>query len=409
MGLGRGFGWLWASYSVSTFGTFLAFNAFPLIAILVLGTGATGVALLAAVGQAVGVVVAVPLGPWVEFRRKRTVMVGMDLTRFAAMASVPVAYALGWLTLVQLLVVSAVVAAADITYRAAAGACLTALVAPGDLLVANGRLESTTWIATAVGPPLGTAAFGLFGPVVTVVADAISYLLSALGIRAIGRTEPKPVRATSGVSRGELLEGWRYLLAHPVLRPLLFNTVAVNALIMVTAPLLAVLMLADLGFAPWQYGLVFTVPCLGGLLGSRLVGRLAQRYGAHRVMVVSGVLRALWPIGLVFVGPGTGGLVLVAVVEFGLIACVGVFNPLQATYRLRHVPADRVARTQSAWSITGKAVTAASTALWGVLAELTSARAAIGVAGILILLTPVLLPRREIVSPEPERQDTPVG
>ena len=27
--LGRQFGWLWAAYAVSTFGTWLAFDAFP--------------------------------------------------------------------------------------------------------------------------------------------------------------------------------------------------------------------------------------------------------------------------------------------------------------------------------------------------------------------------------------------
>ncbi|MGZ6641793.1 MAG: hypothetical protein ACXVFT_08145, partial [Solirubrobacteraceae bacterium] len=32
--LGRQFGWLWAAYSISTFGTWVAFDAFPLIAIL---------------------------------------------------------------------------------------------------------------------------------------------------------------------------------------------------------------------------------------------------------------------------------------------------------------------------------------------------------------------------------------
>lgn len=32
--LGRRFGWLWAAYAVSTFGTRFAFDAFPLIAVL---------------------------------------------------------------------------------------------------------------------------------------------------------------------------------------------------------------------------------------------------------------------------------------------------------------------------------------------------------------------------------------
>ncbi|MCL7369333.1 MFS transporter [Streptomyces ardesiacus] len=396
--LGRGFGWLWAAYAVSTFGTRLAFDAFPLIAVVVLDAGPGRVAALAAAGLAVGAVVAVPLGPWVEFRRKRPVMVATDLLRCAVLLSVPLAYAFGRLGFAQLLVVSVVVAAADITFRAAAGSCLKALVPPSGLLAANGRFEATTWTATMLGPPVGGAAIGLFGPVVTVAVDAVSYLLSALGIRAIGGGEPRPRRPRADRLRaGDLLDGWRYVLDSPVLRPLFLNTVLVNGLIMATAPLLAVLMLGELGFAPWQYGLAFAVPCVGGLVGSRLARPLVARFGEHRVLVVSGVLRVCWPVGLAFVGPGTAGLVLVMVVEFGLITSVGVYNPVFATRRLELTPADRVARTLSAWTISGKLTTAALTAVWGLLAGLTGTRTAVALAGAVMLATPLLLPRRDHV------------
>ncbi|MFB6553057.1 MFS transporter [Streptomyces sp. NPDC056405] len=397
--LGRQFGWLWAAYSVSTFGTRLAFDAFPLIAVVVLDAGTAQVAALAAAGLAVGALVAVPLGPWVEFRRKRPVMVAMDLVRCVVLLSVPLAFAFGRLGFAQLLVVSVVVAAADITFRAAAGSCLKALVRPRDLLTANGRFEATTWTATMLGPPVGGAAVGIFGPVVTVAVDAVSYLLSALGIRAIGGGEPRPRRADLPRLRaGDLLDGWRYVLASPGLRPLLLNTVLVNGLIMATAPLLAVLMLGDLGFAPWQYGLAFAVPCVGGLVGSRLAHPLVARFGQHRVLVTSGVLRVCWPVGLAFVGPGASGLVLVMVVEFGLITSVGVFNPVYATRRLDLTPADRVARTLSAWTVSGKLATAGLTAVWGLLAGLTGTRAAVALAGVLLLATPLLLPRQDHVS-----------
>lgn len=124
----------------------------------------------------------------------------------------------------------------------------------------------------------------------TLLADAAGYLLSALGIRAIGGGEPRP--ASAGAAKGSLLEGWRYILASPVLRPLFFHTVLVNALIMVPVPLLTVLMLGPLGFAPWQYALAFSVPCLGGLLGSRIARPLVARFGRHRVLLASGILRA---------------------------------------------------------------------------------------------------------------------
>ncbi|MGW7418550.1 MFS transporter [Streptomyces sp. NPDC054813] len=401
--MGRRFGWLWAAYSVSAVGTYLAFDAFSVIAVIALHADSAQVALLAATGPAVGAVAAVPLGPWVEFRRKRPVMMAMDLVRCAALLTVPAAYALGGLGLGQLLLVSVVVAAADITFNAASGAFLKSLVPADRLLTANARFESSNWTALVLGPPLGGAAIGVFGPVTTVVANAVSFLLSALGIRAVGGGEPRPERTgTDRLRATDLLDGWRHILGSPELRPLFFNNLAANALIMVAAPPLAVLMLGPLGFAPWQYGLAFAAPCLGGLLGSRLARPLAARYGQQRVLRGAATLRTLWPLGLAFVRPGLPGLLLVMALEFGVITCSAVYSPVYATRRLECTPNDRVARTLSAWSITGKATTAALTALWGLLASLTGPRTAIAVAGVLLLATPVLLlrePRKAVTAP----------
>ncbi|WP_211335973.1 MFS transporter [Nocardia pseudobrasiliensis] len=393
---GREFEWLWGAYAVSAAGTWLAFDAFPLIAIRVLHAGPNEVSWLAAAGPAMGAVVAVPLGPWVEFRRKRPVLVTMDLLRFAILLSVPVAYALGRLSIAQLVVVAIVLGAADITFTAASGAYMKGLVRPEDLLVANGRFESTTWTATMLGPPLGGAAIGLFGPVVTVVLNAVSFLLSAMGIRAIGGHEPRPRNHAERRSRAaDLLAGWRFILTDPTLRPLLFNVLLVNGLIMATAPLLAVLMLGPLGFAPWQYGLAFAAPCIGGLIGSRLASGLVARYGQHRILFAAGSFRACWLLGLILIRPGVTGLILVIAVEFGLITSCGLFNPVLVTYRLERIPGDRIARTLSAWSVSTKAGIAAMTALWGTLAALIGTRTAIAVAGLLVLATPLLLPRRD--------------
>jgi MFS family permease len=405
--LGRQFGWLWTAYGISTLGTYLAFDAFPLIAIRVLHAGPIAVSLLASVGLAVGALAAVPLGPWMEWRRKRPVMILMDLLRFAALMTVPVAYAFGALRFGQLLIVAMIVAAADIAFKTASGAYLKMLVHRDDLLVANGRFESTLWTATALGPPLGGAAIGIFGPVTTVIANAVSFLLSACGLRAIGAGEARPVR-TEPIQRfrvRDLLDGWRYILGSPTLRPLFFNTVLVNGLIMASAPLLAVLMLGRLGFSPWQYGLAFAVPCLGGLVGSRLSRRVVTRYGRHRVLLISGALRACWPIWLALLCRGVPGLLLVMGVEFALILCIGIFNPVYATYRLEQTPPERVARTLTAWTVSSTATTAALIAAWGLLAGLTSPRIAIAIAGLLLLFTPLLLPRQDRnlqLEPEPE-------
>ncbi|QTI42979.1 MFS transporter [Streptomyces nojiriensis] len=391
--LGRRFGRLWAAYAVSAYGSGLGFGALPLIAVLALHAGPAEVSALSAVGPAVGALIAVPLAPWVEFRRKRPVMIAMDLTRFAVMASIPVAHFFGWLGFVQLLVVSAVVAAAKIASSAAGGTYLKAVVRPDDLLVANARFESTNWSSIAVGPPLGGAAIGLWGPVTTLVADALSYLFSALCLTAIrDREEAQRPAGRGRVRAGTLLDGWRHIMEHPVLRALYLNNMLVSGLIMATEPLLAVLLLGQLGFPPWQYALAFAAPCLGGLIGSRLARRVVARHGRHRVLRTAGTLRAVWLIGLVLVRPGVVGLLIVMAVQLAIVINMSLYTPVLATYRLEHTPAHLVARTLSAWSIGQQASVAVLTALAGLLADATGPRTALSVAGLLILVSPLLLP-----------------
>lgn len=82
---------------------------------------------------------------------------------------------------------------------------------------------------------------------------------------------------------------------------------------------------------------------------------------------------------------------------------MGVFNPVLATCQLEHSEKDLLARTLSAWSVTSNLTVAVLTALWGVQASVTSPRTAIAIAGLLILATPLLLPRHDR-APQPERE-----
>ncbi|MEU5827837.1 MFS transporter [Micromonospora tulbaghiae] len=402
---GSDFGWLWSAYAVSTYGTWLAFGAFPLIAVRVLDSSAFAVSLLEAAGLAVAAVLAVPLGPWVAHRPKLPVMVATDLVRFAALASVPAAYALGVLSYGQLLVVAVVCGTAGITFTAASGAYLKSLVRGDGLLAANGRFEATSWAATAAGPPLGGALVGLLGPVVTITGDAVSHLLSALAVRRIRAGDTAAPRVPAGGSRAAGLgAGWRFVRRDPVLWRLFLNSVLVGGLIMATVPLLAVLLLGEYRVAAWQYGLVFGVSALGGVLGAGLSPRLVRRYGRQRVMTVSGWLRSIVPLGLAFTHPGTTGLLTVIAVESVLITCMGVFNPIYATERLRRTPQAHTAHVLTAWSVTGRLTQAALMTVWGVLATVVGPLAAITVSGVLLLATPLLLPtRRHTRDPEPAR------
>jgi MFS family permease len=389
----RGFTWLWAAHAVSAYGTWVAFGAIPLLAIDVLHASALAVSVLDAAALAVAALVVLPLGPWIDHRAERPVMIGMDLARFLATASVPLAYVLGLLSYGQLLIVSVVSASAGIAFTAASGAFLKHLVRGDRLLAANGRFESTSWAATAVGPPLGGALIGLLGPVTTILANALSYLLSSLAILRIRGSDIAAHRdPATRLRAADLLTGWRIIRHERVLRRLFLNALLVNGLIMACAPLMAVLLLGEYHFPAWQYGLAFGVPALGGLIGARLCPHLVQRYGRHRVMTVSGWLRSLFPLGLALAHPGVTGLLTVIVVEALLITCMGVFNPISATERLQRTPAGHAARVLTAWTISNRLVQAVLMVIWGLLATLTSPLTAITVSGVCLLATPLLLP-----------------
>ncbi len=396
--LDRDFGWLWRASTVSSLGSSLALGAFPLIAIRVLHASAAEVSALPAAGMAAGAALAVPLGPWVEKRRKRPVMVAMDLIRFLVMAAVPLAYVLGRLTFAQLLAASVVAAAAKITFASASGANLKSLVPRDKLMIANARFASANWITITVGPPLGGAAITILGPVVTVTADAVSYLLSAVGVLAIRDKEPHPGRQDPERHRRDasklhdLSTGWRSIFADPVLRRLMANGVLTSALILAMEPLLAVLLLRQLKFTAWMYGMAFGMPCAGGFVASRLSPLMAARFGRQRTLLAAGTARACFPIGLALTFAGFGGLAFFIVIQTGLIIFMGLYIPVYATYRLELLADGQTSRALTAWSITSNAAIATATALWGLLATLTSARIAITAAGLLLLATPALLP-----------------
>lgn len=381
--------WLGRAYTVSTLGTMVALDAIPLIAIVLLHASAAEVAGLAAVA-AVATLVAVPLGPWVEFRRKRPVLVGADLVRCAVLGSVVVAAVGGALSYAHLAVAAVAVAVTAVAANAASGAHLRALVPPAELATVTGRFEQVTWLSTAVGPPLGGALVGVVGPAVTAALDAVSYLISAACLRSIRAPEPAPPARAPGSRLADLGRGWRVLGADPELRALLANNALVAGLIMATAPLMAHLMLGELGFSAFAYGLAFGLPCVGGIVGARL----SRRFDPGRVLRVGGVLRVLWIGPLAFTVPGWPGLLLVMAAQTATVTAMGVFNPVLATRRLRRPAPSDVARVLLAWTVTTRLATAVLIAVWGVLATAVGTRAAVAAAGVALLGTPALLPRR---------------
>ena len=386
---------LWGAYAVSEMGSALGAGALPLIAVLVLDVSAFQVSALAAISAIASAAIALPLGSFVEFRRKRPIMMSADLIRFAALGSVPVLAGLGLLSYVHLCVVGVIQTTCNIVFSAASGAHLKALVPAERRLEANSRFETSFWTATSTGPPLGGLLISWLGATSTLVVDATSFLLSALGIRSLRTPEPSPApKAPDHHWRRDITSGWRYIFGHPGLTALFWNSALFGGCIMLSAPLTAVLMLRDLGLQPWQYGLALGLPGLGGILGSLCTKPLTHRFGDRTVLLTFGVLRTLW-LGFIAVAPTGGfGLLVIITANLLLLFSAGVFNPTFATYRMRATEDSHMSRVTTAWSISSRTFQPLFILAGGLLAAVTSTRFALMSAAILLLCSALLLPWR---------------
>ncbi|MGW7681278.1 MFS transporter [Kribbella sp. NPDC054772] len=391
MSLGRDFRRLWFAFTVSAFGSAVGLGALPLVAVLALDSSTLQVSMLAAISAVAGAALALPMGDFIEQRRKRPVMIAADLVRFAALASVPIAAAFGVLTYLLLCVAGVLQAAGTIAFQSASGAHLKALVPAEGRAEANSRFEQTNWISLSIGPAVGGALVSLVGATITLAVDAVSFLGSALGIRRIQAPEPEPVKREG---RADFTAGWRYILRHRGLRALFWNSQLFGGPAMMISPLLAVFMLRDLGLAAWSYGVFLGISCIGGVIGARMAPRLTKRYGLHWMLLVFGVLRAPWLLLLPLAPPGWGGFVLLTLAETALLVGAGAFNPSFATYRMEVTEDAYMARVVGSWSISSRCVQPAFIALGGVLATLVGTRGALWVAGIACALSAVLLPWR---------------
>jgi MFS family permease len=401
MSLGRDFRRLWVAFTVSAFGSAVGLGALPLVAVLALDSSTLQVSMLAALSALAGAALGLPMGDFIEHRRKRPVMIAADLVRFVALVSVPVAAAFGVLTYAHLCVAGVLQAAGTIAFQAAGGAHLKALIPAAGRAEANSRFEQTNWVSLSIGPAIGGGLVSLVGATITLAVDAVSFLGSAIGIRRIQQPEPAPVKREG---KADITAGWRYILRHRGLRALFWNSLLFGGPVMLTAPLLAVFMLRDLGLAAWSYGVFLGISCIGGVIGARMAPRLTRRYGLHWMLLVFGVLRAPWLLLFPLAPHGMGGFVLLTVAETGLLVGAGAFNPSFATYRMEETEDGYMSRVVGAWSISSRCVQPVFIALGGVLATVIGMRGALWAAGICCTLSAVLLPWRSAkpaVVPEP--------
>ena len=342
---------------VSEVGSRITREGLPVAAILAASASTTELGLLATLSMLPALVLGTGAGVLVDRSRRRPLLIAADVVRALLLFTVPAAALAGRLTFAQIAVVTTLVAAVTVLFQVADRAYLPSLAGRDRLAEANGVLASADAVGESVGPALMGVLVQAFGVPAAIVGDALSYVVSAISLTAIRRSEPAPGAAPAygqdaPVRSGrapQLLDGLAAVARHPTLRPLA-GLVATTALFGgFFSALYEFYVLRTLGLAPAVLGLLITCGGVGSLIGAALSARFARRFGIGRVLVATFAVSAL----ATMLVPAAGGrfapaFLFLFAAQFGGDLFATVFTIASATLEQTVTPSAWLGRVEGA-------------------------------------------------------------
>ena len=390
---------LWAGQSVSALGSMMTMVAFPLTAVLVLDASPEQMGVLAACRTAPVLVLGLLAGAWVDRLRRRPLMLASDLGRAVALASVPVAGALGWLRLEQLYVVAAAVGALTVIFDVAYQAYLPTLVGRAELVAGNSALETSSSAAEVVGPAVAGALVQAITPLWTLLFDAATFLVSAGSLALIRTREPAP--RPPGPRPGlwpEVRQGLAFVARDPRLRALTGCSATRSLFGGFFDALYVVFASRDLGLPAALVGLLVGLGGVGALLGAAATGRITDRVGPGRTLVgaalLAGSLNLLVPVAAL---PGAPAPALLGAAQLLGDGAAIIYIVVAVSYRQTVTPDTLLGRTNATVRSLTVGAQLVGAVVGGLLAVAFGTALALLIAAVGMLLAPAWL----VLSPVP--------
>jgi MFS family permease len=270
---------LWGAQTISQLGSQISLLALPLVAIFTLEASTFEVAALGAMDFLPFLLFALPAGVWVDRLPLRPILVTADFGRAVVLLTIPLAAALDLLTIWQLYAVGFTTGLLTVFFDVAYQSYLPALVRREELVDGNAKLEVSRSGAQFAGPAIGGVLVDLITAPYAILADAVSFLWSALLLFRIRRREPKLERDPERSMRRELVEGLRYILRDPRWRAISAYVASSNFFFNVSYAVFLVYAARGLGLSPLAIGVTLSLGSLGWLGGALVASRISRKLG----------------------------------------------------------------------------------------------------------------------------------
>jgi MFS family permease len=293
----------WLGQTISLFGDQITYIALPLAAVLVLDADAAQMGYLGAAALLPHLFFALPAGVWLErVARRRQVMILADIGRAGLLASVPLTYAFDSLTFTQLYVVAFATGTLAVLFDISYSTLYVTVVARERYIEANSFMHGSRSFSYIAGPSVGGVLVQLLSAPTALLADALSFVGSALFLGRLEAPEP-PLEPRTTRVRDEVREGLAFLFRNSILRPALLGTATLNFFNYAFWALFLIYATNELGIRAGTLGLVLGVGAFGGLTGAIVAGRVGRRIGLGPAFILGMIL---FPLPLLLV-PAAGG------------------------------------------------------------------------------------------------------
>ncbi len=354
---------LWSGQVISTIGTGASQIVYPLL-ILELTRSPAAAGIAAALASLPYIIFSLPAGALIDRWDRKRVMILCDIGRGLTMASVPLAMALGALTIWQLYLAGLIEGSLFVFFNLAEVAALPRVVVKEQLPEASAQNEAAFAAAGIIAPSIGTVLYQTLSRAAPFIADAISYGVSVVSLFFI-QTRFQTERAQTKLDlRSEIREGLTWLWQHPLVRFMAFLTGGLN-FVGAAAPLIVIVLAKNMGAQDAQIGFIFSIGAIGGIVGSLVGGQSQKRFRFGRVIVTT-----VWITALLFplyaVAPH---FILLGVIS-ALSSLNGpIYNIVQFSYRLALIPDALQGRVNSTFRLLAFGFQPLGAALSGVLLE----------------------------------------
>ena len=279
-----------ASNLAAQFSEQMALAAAPLVAVLALDATAAQTGYLQTAQTLPFLLLSLPAGVLADRKSRRALMTAAECVRACSLLALLALLWLGGLSLVWLAALGFLGAVGTVAYNVAAPALVPRLVPAHELASANRWLELARSCAFSAGPAAGGALVGWMGASTAYVLATTLSLLAAVLLAGLPQDAPTSTARRDVLA--ELRAGAAFVVAHPLLRPVLITAVFFNTAWFVLQAVYVVYAIERLGLSAAGVGVTLGVYGAGMLAGALAAPWLARRlsFGA---MIALGPLSAL--------------------------------------------------------------------------------------------------------------------